>query len=105
MNESLHYFCKTKNLDLALPTIQKHTIQDGNKLTVVLQTDTLIRQLHIDMDGTLGNFSDNFFDLLPGSIKIVSVTLEDGLNMDEQSATNRLKLMSIIDTYNTKSTK
>lgn len=99
LSESLHYFCKTKDLHLASPNIQTRAIRQEGKLTVVLQSDTLVRQLCIDIDDRVDNFSDNFFDLLPGLIKTVSVTLGDGSNFDEQIVLKKLRLISIVDTY------
>lgn len=75
--ENLFYFAP--NYLLALPDADvevTHKIK-GDVLSVTLSAHGLLRQVYVDSPGLSGNFDDNFFDLLPGQLKTISIALTD----------------------------
>ncbi|MCL1036805.1 glycoside hydrolase family 2 protein [Shewanella submarina] len=73
--ENQFYFVKPKHQMLKPADIQVTPILRYGELTVRLASDTLARQVYLSLPGLVGNFSDNFFDLLPGRSKEVSFKL------------------------------
>lgn len=65
---ALHFFAKPKNLVLKKPNIK---IKYLNENTIDLSTDFLAKDVYL-IDEKAGNFSDNFFDLLPGETKKIT---------------------------------
>ena len=49
--------------------------------------------------GSDANFSDNYFDMLPNTKKTVSI--EKNANDDLDSFKNNLKVITLVDTYET----
>lgn len=65
---TLHFFAKPKDLVLKKPNIK---IKYLNENTIELSTDFLAKDVYL-IDENAGNFSDNFFDLLPGETKKIT---------------------------------
>lgn len=65
---TLHFFGKPKDLALKKPNIK---IKYLNENTIELSTDFLAKDVYL-IDENAGNFSDNFFDLLPGETKKIT---------------------------------
>ncbi len=93
------YLTPTKDLALSKPALQLHTEITEQQLTVRLTTNTLVKSLHLNIDGDVSNFSDNFFDLLPGEEKTVSLPWNGETDEEKQEKAAAIKTMSIIDTF------
>jgi beta-mannosidase len=65
------FFEPFKDLRMPLPEIVTEVTQAGRALRVRLRANTLARGVHISAGALDGDFSDNFFDLLPGREVIV----------------------------------
>ncbi|MGI2259817.1 beta-mannosidase [Shewanella sp. GXUN23E] len=76
--ENLFYFVAPAEQQLKPANIRIEPVLAKDTLIVTLQSDTLARQVYLAMPTSLGNFSDNFFDLLPGRSKTVTLPLADG---------------------------
>ncbi|MCD8501173.1 MAG: hypothetical protein LRY71_05215 [Bacillaceae bacterium] len=67
VDDKQHYFTTTKKLELKYPTISVKKL-DNNQF--ILGTDVLAKQVQLQTDDE-GVFSDNYFDLVPGELKLV----------------------------------
>ena len=72
--ETIFFFRKPKELKLTKPAIEFQFKETGDQLLVELQSDTLVKSLYVYCDSVEGNFSDNFFDLLPHRKKTISIS-------------------------------
>lgn len=69
----IHYFTYPKNLDLSKGTLTKEIRKEGDTYIIKMKSDSLIKDVHIfTEDGRSGNYSDNYFDLLPKETKTVT---------------------------------
>ncbi|MFP3596615.1 beta-mannosidase [Chryseobacterium sp. SIMBA_029] len=66
--QNTHFFSKPKDLKLAKPTI---TIQKISSTQIQVSTDVLAKDVYLMGDY---HFSDNFFDLLPNTSRIIQVS-------------------------------
>ena len=62
---------------------------------MTLRSEVFVRGLYLSVEGEMLHFSDNFFDLLPGEPRTVSVSTD--LPRSEFEA--RLGTLSLADTY------
>lgn len=76
--QSLFYFESPKNLELKHTEVNTEVVVQERKLLVTLTTDQLAKNVYLSADGLPGNFSDNFFDLLPGESKTVHIPIPEG---------------------------
>lgn len=92
LSTNLHYFVPPKSLQLSVPVIQPQiTVESPTKLSIVLTTDTLSKNLYLQIDGAEGHFSDNYFDLLPGEPATVTYTSPAPI----EEPTKKLKIISL----------
>ncbi|HEY0030879.1 MAG TPA: glycoside hydrolase family 2 protein [Bacteroidia bacterium] len=92
---SFHYFLKPKFLNLQKP---KYILAAGSSdkgQFVSLQTDVLMKDVCISIDGDIVNLSDNYFDLLPGEIKTVYLPQ----NLKIKDLEKKIRVKSLADTY------
>lgn len=99
LTDALHFLVPNKALTLKQPTIQTGLAIDGNVLAVTLTTDTLARQVYLNLPLTPHNFSDNFFDLMPGESKEVRIELPES-QMNLESIQAQLVCWSLFDSFN-----
>lgn len=72
--EALLYFDKMKNIILPSPKVKIDVEKkEDDSYLVTVSTDVLAKNLTLYYKGIAGIFSDNYFDLLPGKIKTVSL--------------------------------
>jgi beta-mannosidase len=80
--EKLFYFAKPKDLKLSKPTLR---IKKFSLTEIEISTDVLAKDVYLIGDT---HFSDNFFDLLPGTSKIITLS----------KPLEKVELMSLWDT-------
>ena len=80
------YFTKPKFLQLVSPKITTSTSKLDNKWEFSLLSTTLAKDVFLSIEGVEGNWSNNYFDLLPGREK--TVTFKTNLKIE----TDKLKL-------------
>lgn len=90
---NVYYWHPAKMLELPEPDYTCEVSSLGEQWLVALSSKVLIKSVYLEFEGVQGNFSDNFFDLLPWEEKQVLFPKGDSENKPE------LKLMSIRDTY------
>jgi beta-mannosidase len=90
----LLYFVSPKELALPVPSIQKTVSETPAGYNIHLSGDKLVKNLFLSTT-VKGDFSDNYFDLLPGeSVDIQFITTKKNPKMDEL-----IVVKSLIDTY------
>jgi len=71
LDRDLHYFVKPKDLKLIDPQIKMEFLERGDDVAVTVSSKSLAKNVFLFYDGEEEQFSDNFFDVLPGeSVKI-----------------------------------
>ncbi|MCM3204942.1 beta-mannosidase [Paenibacillus illinoisensis] len=92
-----HYFAPSKDLGLKQAAIQVTEVQESDGSYVVLESDTLAKQVWISTEAE-GVFSDNFFDLIPGIPVKVKFTSREGLqHAGAASETGTIEVRSMAD--------
>ena len=91
------YFAPFKELELSKPNLSYSILEKEDVFEVILRTEKLVKDVFLVSSST-SNFSDNFFDLLPGIEK--KVFIEKGKFQDLQSFENNLGVMTLYDSYN-----
>ncbi len=99
VSEAMHYFVPTKALLLKTPNYQVKSTECDGGIEFIIQTDTLARQVHLTVNDNLNNFTDNFFDLLPGVEKRICLPTKSAKSVNTDTELASLKIMSIVDTY------
>ena len=74
ITQEIHYFDAPKNLNLPETTIQKTIKKEERKLTITFKSKMLAKDVFVEIPIQGAKFSDNFFDLLPGEKKVITIT-------------------------------
>jgi beta-mannosidase len=79
---------------LSKPDISANvTLVDG-LCTIALKSNVLVKDLYLNFEGVEGFFSDNYFDLLPGTTQQITFKTKEKIkNMP------KLTMMSLVDSY------
>lgn len=101
--EQLYYFVPPLAQDLKARAPSLQWQRHGNQLVLRLQSDWLLRQLWLSVTLTeapqqVWNFSDNFFDLLPGQPRTVTLDVDGLSDADCNQLMASLRCYSIADT-------
>lgn len=92
ITQNILYFSEQKSLSLSKPNI---TIKRIDQNHIELSTNTLAKNVWLNLPGDIKAFSDNYFDLMPGYKKVVTLKGKDAVTMDEKL----IEIKSLIDTY------
>ncbi len=94
VTEKVRYRTVFKALELPEPELQYEVLEKENVFEVVLRTKHLAKDVYLASRSS-GNFSDNYFDLLPGQSKTVTIQKDSTLlNFKED-----LQVVSLKDSY------
>jgi beta-mannosidase len=77
IDRDLHYFVQPKDLKLINPQIITEIVDAGDEFEISVSAKYLAKNVFLYADHLNDNFSDNFFDILPGesiSVKILKDT-------------------------------
>jgi beta-mannosidase len=96
IDKDLHYFVKPKNLQLSDPQLKTEIKEQGENIEVTLTCNSLAKNVFLYADGLEGQFSDNYFDILPGEKVSVSIS-NTGTTIE---ALKFLKILSLYLTEN-----
>uniref|UniRef100_UPI0030F4650D beta-mannosidase n=1 Tax=Paraglaciecola sp. TaxID=1920173 RepID=UPI0030F4650D len=94
-----HLFVADKLLALQPIDIKVAVLRQQGSIELTLTSDYYVRQLYVNLPNELGNFSDNFFDLLPGQAKVVTIKLNEDSLYHHVEPVGALQLLSVYDTY------
>ena len=71
-DRQLFYFTKPAKMKLADPGIKTSISSNGKAFVIAITTQKLCKNLMLISDNTDVQFSDNFFDMLPGETRVVT---------------------------------
>jgi beta-mannosidase len=92
--KNILYFVPPGNLELPEPSITRQATMNSTGYMIRLSSDKLVKNLYLS-SSVKGDFSDNYFDLLPNeSIDIQFTTPEKNVKTDDL-----IIIKSLIDTY------
>jgi beta-mannosidase len=89
---NIMYFTEPKNLALETPDIQRTITETENGYLITLSTDKLAKNVML-YSSFKGEYSDNFFDLVPGYPKKVTFTTK----VKNSAFPGMLKIMTLFD--------
>ena len=92
---ALLYFVAPRAMALAAPAIQLEWDQREGVITLSLTSDVLAKDVYLSVEpaeGEVHHFSDNFFDLLPGVARTVS--LRTSLSLDDLPPRFRVRTLA-----------
>lgn len=79
--DEVFYFAYPKDQKLPEARIETSVKRRGEAIEMTLKTDKLARDIFIEMPVQGVRFSDNFFDLLPGQRKKITITSPEGYSL------------------------
>ena len=94
--EKYIYFARQKNLLLPEAKIDFTVEVDHDDYLLTISSDKFAKSVFVFANSPL-NFSDNYFDLLPGSSK--TIRIPHGRNTNFQNFKNSIEIRSLRDTY------
>ena len=74
LSKEIYYFCYPKEQALPATDIRYKIRQEDGRCEISLKAGQLARDVFIEIPFQGARFSDNFFDLLPGESKKVTIT-------------------------------
>ncbi len=80
-----HYLVLPKDLKLMEPGIGLEYYEEADKYVVLLRSSFLAKNIFLSAEGFQGQFSDNFFDLMPGAERAVTFPKESTLENFKES--------------------
>jgi beta-mannosidase len=93
--ENLAYFKPAKELKLVKPMLTAGVTRNRDGVTVTIEANTFAKNVLLTCGDEDAFFSDNYFDMLPGTKKSITVTTK--LSQGEFERT--LKIISLVDSY------
>jgi beta-mannosidase len=92
--QEIKYLCKPRELTLKKADLIIETSQKDGRIILNIKSNYLVKDLELSTD-VKGNFSDNYFDVLPGIN--YQITFDSQSSLEEFNKTFKYK--SLIDTY------
>ena len=77
LSEEIFYFSYPKDQELPMPKVSYKVKQQDGKCEVTLSVKQLARDIFVEIPYQGARFSDNFFDLLPGQTKKITITSDE----------------------------
>jgi beta-mannosidase len=100
LSRNLHYFMKTRDLELPAPELQVAVEARGAGASVRVTAKRFARAVYLSNANGEGSFSDNFFDLLPGESVTLDWTPPPGAApLDAARFSAALRKLTVRDTY------
>ncbi len=92
-----YFFEAYKNLKLPTPRIATEVISTKNGFKVSLSADKFVRAVYLNVPDGDGDFSDNYFDLLPG--RRIEVEYRTHRKMTPDQLRSQIKIRSMVDAF------
>ena len=80
---NLYYFAKPKDQKLPTPELKIELVENDGKPALEISTDKLARDIYFNFPDKEAHFSDNYFDLLPGEKRVITIDGASGLSKDD----------------------
>ncbi|UII32699.1 hypothetical protein LVD17_02470 [Fulvivirga ulvae] len=81
--EDNHYFVEPKAIKWKRPEIETKFRQEAGMTVIELSANVLARNVCLKASGFENNFSDNYFDLVPGRKKTVTINTDDHFGLEK----------------------
>lgn len=98
ISEGTLCFVKYKHFDFANPNLKTKVFDDNGTLKVTVSADQFAKFVRLDLSNTDVVFSDNYFDLIGGEEKTVTIKRANK-EINLQELTEQLTVTSLFDTY------
>ena len=89
------YFLPEKQLTFPAVEISKMLVKNGEQYSIQLKSAKLAKAVFLSLPAKEGHFSDNYFDLLPGETKAISLNVVKGISISEKD----LEIITLVDSY------
>ncbi len=83
LQQKVVLFDKEKNIDLSKAKLSTKIYKKNGYLKLHIRTDCFARMVKAECSASHYPFSDNFFDLLPGSEKVITIQQPENISLDE----------------------
>lgn len=98
ITKDIYFFEAAKDLHLPVPVIRTEINKKKDQYKITLSTDKLARNVYLYFEGCETQFSDNYFDLLPGETKIITCK---AVEKDEQPSVElQIKVLNNLVDFN-----
>lgn len=84
INEKTFLFKPEKELQLKKPELSMIAAQDGDEIAITVKSDRFARLVRVESGLSMLPLSDNYFDLLPGESKTVTMKIDGKLDLRQQ---------------------
>ena len=91
-----YYLSEFKDIKLTKPLIEYEIDELINTFEVSLKSKNLVKNVFVDIASSQ-NFSDNYFDMIPGKEYKISINKEESLTLDDIK--RKINFLSLFDTY------
>jgi beta-mannosidase len=96
ISNNIYYLTKFKDIILTKPLIEYEINELINTFEVSLTSKNLVKNVFVDIASSQ-NFSDNYFDMIPGKEYKISINKEESLTLDDIK--RKINFLSLFDTY------
>ena len=96
ISNNIYYLTKFKDIKLTKPLIEYEINELINTFEVSLTSKNLVKNVFVDIASSQ-NFSDNYFDMIPGKEYKISINKEESLTLDDIK--RKINFLSLFDTY------
>ena len=93
--DNVGFSTKQKHMNYTAPDYTLDVAKAGDGFDVTIGSDVFARGVFLSLDGIDNFFSDNYFNIMPGSKRTIHVTTP----LNEQDFCNQLKLISMGDIH------
>lgn len=98
ISEGTLCFVKYKHFDFVNPNLKTKVLEDNGTLKITVSAEHFAKFVRLDLTKTDAVFSDNYFDLIGGEEKTITIKRADNeINLKE--LTEQLTVTSLFDTY------
>jgi beta-mannosidase len=95
VSTNLVYFVPSKQIKLPHASVAAEISQAGDGYDVILSSTVLARSVYVSLGELDAQFSDNFFDLLPGDKQTIHITSKATLG----DLKSQMKVISLVDAF------
>ena len=96
ISNNIYYLTKFKDIILTKPLIEYEINELTNTFEVSLTSKNLVKNVFVDIASSQ-NFSDNYFDMIPGKEYKISINKEESLTLDDIK--RKINFLSLFDTH------
>ena len=96
ISNNIYYLTKFKDIILTKPLIEYEINELINTFEVSLTSKNLVKNVFVDIASSQ-NFSDNYFDMIPGKEYKISINKDESLTLDDIK--RKINFLSLFDTH------